>query len=153
MPPSISFVLLAVTLPLPAEAAVQMFPNQRSDPQPAAIPPEPPPERWYGLQILAVDLPADVLFLARPEGALGGFSGSVVFLGSPIIHLAHGSPRKALGSLGLTLVGSLVAALALVVSTREPSAGIGLIPYFLPVAAAQALDLAFLAYEPTPLRR
>ncbi|MCB9651081.1 MAG: hypothetical protein H6730_31490 [Deltaproteobacteria bacterium] len=78
----------------------------------ASAPRPPPPERWYGWQLI----PMDVLAIA---GVIAGFTqdksellvgGMALYaLGPPAAHLAHGRYAQAGGSLGLRVVAPITA--------------------------------------------
>jgi hypothetical protein len=101
-----------------------------------------PPTRWYGWQSLMADAGSIALLIAG--GAVQKSGGETLALlggcgfvfGSPLIHLAHEHPSKALGSLALrvlvpaatTFTGALTG--ALVGSARGSSEDHGMEPIF-----------------------
>lgn len=98
------------------ETQEEAAPSPAPAPPPTALPPvelEPPPvappsgRTWYGWQNLTAD-GAAVVFLVFAAGASGQGNDSLAWaslttyaLGGPIIHLAHGNPGTALGSVAL----------------------------------------------------
>jgi hypothetical protein len=127
-------------------------------------------EHWYGPHTLAADaIPASLFLLAIPvdNDSEAGFwaTGAVAFaVGAPGVHLAHGQPWAALGSLGMRLsvpiVGMFIGAkideslpmkcgpmLDCEMSSTYLTAG-GLIG----AAAVSAIDASLVAFERQPER-
>jgi hypothetical protein len=114
-------------------------------------------EERYGWQILLADLAAIAAGAATEEGeiTLAAYLG-----GGPVIHLAHGSPGRAMGSLalraGLPLAGALLG-----VAIEEPSCegeflcGVGglIIGGTLGVLTASAIDIGVLAKKSRRVER
>jgi hypothetical protein len=102
-------------------ALLSLSPHLARADEPSAAPPpaaavSPSPQRWYGWQPLLVDAGSIAAMVGGgfAQGPAGdstivlGSAGAV--FGSPVIHLAHKHPRKALISLGLRTLIPLGAA-------------------------------------------
>ncbi|MBI2390463.1 MAG: hypothetical protein HYV09_12815 [Deltaproteobacteria bacterium] len=131
-----------------------------------ALPPmdlEPPPvspkpvRTWYGWQNLAIDGAAvTLLYVAgnasgRDNDSFGYGAVATYALGGPIIHLAHGNPGTALGSLALR-VGAPVGGAMLGCAADADSSELGclggaVVGFLLGYGTAVAVDAAALAYE------
>jgi hypothetical protein len=137
---------------------------------PALSPGRPPPDyladearptrRWYGWQTLIVDGAASVALLtlasqsrSSNDGWLAPVTGTYL-LASPIIHVAHGHPGKALLSLGIRGVGPLLIAAAFASGSSSGELGTVngplLVLGVLAIPAAIAVDAAAIAREGTP---
>lgn len=156
--------------------------NTSDAPSPPAMPPEPeaspeaiaapPPayeqsaprerEHWYGKDILITDgvsIGAGLgLGLANPGAGVGVFLGGFA-LGGPIVHLTHGRPLAALGSLllrvGAPTLGFFTGYSVAKVGGRGEDddsgpAGAALVGAVLGYAAAVSIDAAVLAREDLP---
>jgi hypothetical protein len=141
---------------------------QEPEASPEALAPPPPAyelparqerDHWYGRDILVTDgvsIGAGLgLGLANPGAGLGVFAGGYA-LGGPIVHLAHGRPLAALGSLALRLgaptVGLFTGYSIAKVSGRAEDddagpAAAALVGVILGYAAAISIDAAVLAHE------
>jgi hypothetical protein len=127
-------------------------------------------QEWYGSHTLAADaIPASLFLLTIPvdNDSEAGFWGAGAFtfaVGAPAVHVAHGRPWTALGSLGLRLSVPIVgmffgaqidgsmplkcsAMMDCEMSTTYLTAG-GLIG----AAAVSAIDASLLAFERVPER-
>lgn len=105
---------------LPAHRRGVALPSVAGSTAPAASDDGPPSRRWYGWQSLIADGVAYGLGIGllvdgtnRPPGTGFSFGGSLplyvtfntlVLLGTPIVHWAHGNIETGFGSLGLRLV-------------------------------------------------
>lgn len=110
--PRVSAVIAAAVL----AASVVQAPAARG--QPGAIPvgPAPPPSvetRWYGWQILAIDVVSGVALAAGDGSAPQGVGVGGLVLGGPVVHLIHGHGGRAAGSLALRLGAPFVGGLLL----------------------------------------
>jgi Flp pilus assembly protein TadD len=74
------------------------------------------PEVWYGWQTLALDLTSFVLLgavvsrISSSDGMILILPGTVLVLGAPVVHWAHGEVGRGFGSLGLRVGLPLVGA-------------------------------------------
>jgi hypothetical protein len=136
-------VLLA-TVPAWAQSESTQ-PDAEDPPPPGRFTLRPPPEpQWYGATVLIVD-GGSLLSLAvlPPVGAIG------LGLGAPAVHVAHGRPAAALGSLALR-AGAFLWAIALSMPTGEcEETGKGCTSAYapLPFLGAMAIDAAFIAWK------
>jgi hypothetical protein len=94
-------LLLTVLL---AGAIVTSSTAAHAEQAPAPAPAPETPGYWYGWQVLAVD--AACLGVAAMVGdsndeLAGNIAGLGLFLGSAVVHLGHGRPGAAVGSVGL----------------------------------------------------
>jgi hypothetical protein len=116
------------------------------DPPPArrfAPPPQSEPE-WYGGTVLIVDAASVLALVALPPAGVAGFG-----LGGPAVHVAHGRPGAAAGSLAVRLA-AVLGAIALSMPTAEcedtgKNCGSGL-EVVAPLLGAIPFDAVFLSW-------
>jgi len=147
--PAVAPVSAASVTPAPALSTWGEPPEQPSAAPRAA----PPPERWYGWQILVSDAASLTFGLASSQGwpAAAGY-----LVAPPLIHVFHGQGTRALASAGMRIGLPLVGYAIAVEGGRSCSSGdfgpsfceIGtLVLGFVVGISALGLDPAF-AYEP-----
>ncbi len=133
------------------------FPSEAPAVTPAPAPPAPPGSPWYGGSVLLADgLVVSGAVLLKLAGAPQGAIASTMVLGytiaPPLVHLAHGSAPRTLGSLGLRLGAPALFALAgwaaypCFMSDRCRNTGVGL-GIVIGYASAVILDATALAWE------
>lgn len=153
--PKCSSFRKAPTTPATAPSAEPKLQGARS-----TAPPSKPKSRWYGWQTLSSDL-ASIWLVLVPSvsdklqaAVVAGVAGYC--LSSPVIHLAHGSVPRALGSVGMRLgaLGSGVFLMYLAIATQDdgsepdPSTGTLIAIYSAALATPIVIDATLLAYEP-----
>lgn len=130
--------------PPPVRVTVTPAPYPYYDYPPPPRLPERPRRAWYGWQTLTTDAMAMAMVLGASESRDGkeiAYLGLATYtFGGPIVHLAHGNPGRAAGSLALrSLPGVLI-----LTEPRSPSFGMLAL---LSIPAAIAIDAAVLARE------
>jgi hypothetical protein len=141
---------LLVLLPaLPARAQSEPSESDGEDPPPPRrFAPEPESKldpQWYGGTVLIVDAASALALVALPPAGVAGYG-----LGAPAVHVAHGRPGAAAGSLALRL-GAVLWAIGLSMPTAEcedtgMNCGSGLEPVA-PLLGAIAVDAIFLSWK------
>lgn len=113
MPRMTLVVLSWVALAGAAHAGGEGPPGAAPSMQAAAVPPDEPVEtRWYGWQILAVDVASIAVLAAGEDDALFSSIGAGGWvLGGPAVHLVHGHGGRAVGSLALRLAAPIAGAM------------------------------------------
>jgi hypothetical protein len=88
----------------PARAHEQPYPELRDPP---TVPSVEPPTESYGAPIYLADGAALVTMtvgISKSSTTVGGIGIAMYALGGPIVHLAHGEPLRAVGSLAMRAV-------------------------------------------------
>lgn len=163
-----STLILVATIALAPSMAHAASPDPVTEDQPAALRPvdkvpaaSPNETHWYGAPMVALDvlaIAASTASVLSPLSA-GGYewafaANAVTTLGSPIFHLAHHNPGRALGSLALRLTLPIAGAVAgAAMSDGGPCFGIEGIAIGSVAGSvlAAALDDGLLAHEERPV--
>lgn len=168
--------------PAPADTAAPEPPSlsaasAENEPKPHAAEPVDPPRRWYGGQILPIDLAAVFLGLSAiavksdldrpPSTIMLGGALTVFVLGGPVVHLLHDHLDRAAGDLLLRVGAPVFCGFLGAVIAPQPGASntefgprhnlgnqiLGAeIGFSVGLAAAVILDATLLAYEPVEPR-
>lgn len=107
VPPAPSVDLLSLPIPDPPASRAPTPPSDPITPREST--------RWYGWQTVIVDGASVALLFPAAASKNAGLQSTLLtasvggyFLGAPFVHALHGSPGRALGSLGLRVGAPLV---------------------------------------------